>query len=84
MPEPEGENLDLEQSLEELERVVEQLEHGDLALKRSLELFEHGVRLTRVCQAALQDAEQRVEKLLESNGEQTIVPLEESDDESVG
>ena len=80
MPELEGESVDLEQSLEELEKVVEKLEQGDLALKASLELFEHGVRLTRVCQTALQDAEQRVEKLMESNGEEAIVPLVASKD----
>lgn len=75
-----GEPVDLEQSLEELEQLVEQLERGDLALEASLKLFEKGVGLTRRCQTALRDAEQRVEKLLETNGEQTIVPFDQAVD----
>ncbi len=83
MTETEGETTDLEQSLEELERLVEQLEQGDLALETSLALFEQGVRLTRRCQSALRDAEQRVEKLVEANGEQAVVPFDQrSDDDS--
>jgi len=75
-----GETVDLEQSLGELERLVEQLEQGDLPLESSLELFEHGVGLTRRCQTALRDAEQRVEKLLDNDGEPQIVPLEQEPD----
>jgi exodeoxyribonuclease VII small subunit len=67
--------VDFEKSLADLEAVVEKLEHGELGLEESLKLFERGVRLTRVCQAALQDAEQRVELLLEKGGETEIVPM---------
>lgn len=56
--------VDLEKSLAELETIVEQLESGALSLDTSLQEFERGVRLSRECQGALQDAEQRVQVLM--------------------
>ena len=56
--------VDLEKSLAELESIVEQLESGDLSLDKSLKEFERGVRLSRECQGALKDAEQRVQVLM--------------------
>lgn len=55
---------DFEASLAELEAIVEQLEQGELSLDESLKHFERGVQLTRVCQTALTQAEQKVEILL--------------------
>jgi exodeoxyribonuclease VII small subunit len=55
---------DFEKSLQELERLIAQLERGDLPLADSLALFEQGVTLTRSCHAALAQAQQRVEILL--------------------
>ena len=54
----------LEKSLEQLEALVTRLESGDLPLEQALKEFEHGVKLSRQCQAALQEAEQKVEILL--------------------
>lgn len=56
--------IDLEKSLAELEEIVTQLEAGDLPLEKSLRQFERGVRLSRDCQSALKDAEQRVQALM--------------------
>ncbi|MBN8279303.1 MAG: exodeoxyribonuclease VII small subunit [Gammaproteobacteria bacterium] len=56
--------IDLEKSLGELEAIVEQLESGQLPLDQSLKEFERGVRLSRQCQGALKDAEQRVQVLM--------------------
>ena len=64
-----------EDSLEELEQLVEQMEQGDLSLEESLKSFERGVKLTGTCQKALQDAEQKVHILLEKNGKQTLEPF---------
>ena len=70
-----------ESSLKELERIVEQLETGDLPLERSLELFEQGVRLSRDCQRRLDEAERRVEILLkDSAGGYTPTPFEEAEE----
>lgn len=56
-----------EASLEALEQIVRQLEDGDLPLEKSLELFEHGIRLSRECQERLSQAERRIEVLLRDN-----------------
>lgn len=59
---------DFEASLAELEAIVEKLEQGELSLDDSLKQFERGVQLTRICQAALAQAEQKVEILLRKTG----------------
>jgi len=53
----------LEKSLGDLEKIVEQLEDGDLSLEQALKQFEKGIKLSRDCQTALQAAEQRVQLL---------------------
>lgn len=64
-----------EDSLAELEQLVNQLEQGDISLEESLKAFERGVTLTRICQKALQEAEQKVHILIEKNGTQTLEPF---------
>ncbi len=59
----------LETSLDNLEVLVEKMESGELTLEDSLKAFEEGVRLSRECQQALQQAEQKVRILLEQNTE---------------
>ena len=66
MAEPKKKPVDLEKSIGELEKIVEQLESGELSLDKSLKQFERGVRLSRECQAALQEAEQKVQMLIDS------------------
>jgi exodeoxyribonuclease VII small subunit len=63
---------DFETAMRDLEELVERLEQGDLPLEESLAAFERGVMLTRACQAALKDAEQKVEILLKKAGEPVI------------
>ena len=53
-----------ESSLAELEKIVAQLESGDLPLEESLKLFEVGVKLSRECRERLGDAERRIEVLM--------------------
>ena len=60
--------LNLEKSLEQLETLVDELESGDLSLETAMKKFEEGIKLTRQCQSALKDAEQRVEVLLKNAG----------------
>jgi exodeoxyribonuclease VII small subunit len=73
---------DFEAALAELEALVEKMEQGDLTLDESLKQFERGVQLTRSCQQALQEAEQKVQILLEKGGQQTLEPLESDDQPS--
>ena len=72
---------DFETALAELEALVERMEQGDLSLDESLKQFERGVQLTRSCQKALKDAEQKVQVLLEKGGKESLEPFD-SDDET--
>ena len=64
-----------ESSLDELEKVVSELEGGDLALERSLELFERGMGLSDTCRQQLEAAETRVEMLIRNSGKLTAEPF---------
>lgn len=63
------EGVDFEKSIAELEALVERMESGELTLEQSLRDFERGVALTRACQKALTEAEQKVKILLSRDGE---------------
>lgn len=65
--------IDFEKSLTELENLVEDLEQGELPLEKALAEFERGVNLTRQCQTALQNAEQKVTVLMNN---QTLAPFQ--------
>jgi len=69
--------LDLEKALADLEGLVEELESGDLPLEKAMQKFEQGIKLTRNCQAALKDAEQKVEILLKSAGSEELEDFDE-------
>lgn len=67
---------DFEQSLQELEALVEALEGDTLSLEEALQQFEQGIALARHCNTALNEAEQRVEQLLaDSEGHPQVVAL---------
>lgn len=72
---------DFEHSLAQLEALVDKMEQGDLPLDAALQAFEEGVRLTRECQQILDQAEQKVQMLIETQGELKTVPLPASDAE---
>ncbi|MCA1592142.1 MAG: exodeoxyribonuclease VII small subunit [Acidobacteria bacterium] len=74
---PVAESANFETQLAGLERIVRELERGDLPLEKSLELFEQGVRLSRECQERLNEAERRIEVLLrDGDGRTSVVPFE--------
>lgn len=64
-----NEDFHFEASMEELEALVSHMESGELSLEESLKAFERGVKLTRRCQQALRDAEQKVKILLADDAE---------------
>jgi exodeoxyribonuclease VII small subunit len=74
MPEEQTSPLTFEKSLEELERIVKELEKGDLSLERSLVLFENGMRLSAECKKLLEEAESRVEVLTKRGAEMAALP----------
>jgi exodeoxyribonuclease VII small subunit len=69
MPEEPAQSAEsFEASLSELEKVVKELEAGDLPLERSLALFEKGMALSEICRKQLENAETRVEMLIRKEG----------------
>ncbi|KEQ16887.1 exodeoxyribonuclease VII small subunit [Endozoicomonas numazuensis] len=70
-----------EQSLSDLDTLVQKLESGDMSLEESLKAFEQGVKLTRECQKALTEAEQRVQQLLENQGQLETRPFDPTEGE---
>lgn len=73
------ETPNFESSLQELEALVEKMEHGDLSLEESLSHFERGVQLSRTCQQALKEAEQKVEILMQKNGQDETAAFNSED-----
>ncbi len=72
--------FDLEKSLAGLEKLVAELESGDLPLEKAMQKFEEGIKLTRGCQAALKEAEQKVEILLKSAGGEDLQAFDVDDE----
>jgi len=71
--------FNFEKALENLEQLVTAMEDGELSLEESLKAFEKGIKLTRECQGALQRAEQKVQMLIDENGEPELTDFEPSD-----
>jgi len=82
MPTPKAANEDFETAMHDLEQLVESLEQGDLPLEESLAAFERGVLLTRACQTALKEAEQKVEILLKKAGAPAVEKFTPDDSEA--
>jgi exodeoxyribonuclease VII small subunit len=73
-------NINLEKSLTDLEALVAELEGGDLSLEEAMKKFEHGIKLTRACQLALKEAEQKVEILLQNNDDDILTTFDDGVD----
>ncbi|QBG37079.1 exodeoxyribonuclease VII small subunit [Litorilituus sediminis] len=75
------ENLSFEESLTELDQIVQNLEQGELSLEESMALFERGLGLSKVSQEKLQAAEQKVQILLDNNGQAQLSTFKTSESE---
>jgi exodeoxyribonuclease VII small subunit len=71
---------DLENSLNELNSLIEQMEHSELSLEQSLAHFERGIILIKHSQSILQDAEQKVQLLMKKNNEETLTDYENNNE----
>ena len=71
--------VNFEKAMNELETLVANMEEGEHSLEASLKDFERGVELTRLCQSALKEAEQKVQILSKKMGKEGLVPFEEED-----
>ncbi|MCH8104480.1 MAG: exodeoxyribonuclease VII small subunit [Proteobacteria bacterium] len=81
MPKSDDKLKDFEKSLNQLEKIVSQMESGELGLEESLAQFEKGITLARSCQDTLAKAELRVEQLIEKNGLPQAIPFEGTDED---
>ena len=72
--------VDFERALDELEKLVERMEEGELSLEESLKLYERGMELSKACQKALDAAEKRIRILSEQDGKSELVSFESDED----
>jgi len=72
-------SINFEKTLAELEQLVEKMEEGDLSLEESLKYFERGILLTKTCQQALSEAEQKVSILLEKDSKAELETFNQND-----
>ena len=70
-----------EKGLERLEKIVQELEQGDLPLERALELFEEGMKLSGNCRRQLEEAENKVEILVKKAGKVVAEPFQPNEEE---
>lgn len=71
-------NFNFEQALQELGRIVDHMEQSEINLEASLQNFERGIQLTRECQKALNQAEQKVKILMEKNKSESLLEFDTS------
>ncbi len=76
------ENLSFEESLGELDTIVQNLERGELSLDESMALFERGLNLSKLSQQKVQSAEQKVKILLEQNGQAELTDFDATTEQS--
>ena len=75
-----GQLPDLETSIAEINTLITQMEQGELSLEQSLERFERGIHLIKHCQKVLQDAESKVQILIQNNGQDDLQPYENNEE----
>ena len=76
MPGEEKPAVSFEKGLEELEKIVKEMESSDLPLERALELFEKGMRLSESCRKQLEEAETRIEMLVRKGNKIQPEPMQ--------
>jgi exodeoxyribonuclease VII small subunit len=72
-------NINFEKSLDKLDQLIEKMEQGNLPLETSLQHFEDGVKLIRLCQETLNTAQQKVKVLMEKQGETSLEDFDAND-----
>ena len=67
--------IKFEKAMDRLEHIVEELEKGELDIDKSLEIFEEGIKMSRVCSKKLTEAEQKIEKLTKNQKGELVAEL---------
>ena len=76
--------LKFEKAVQRLEKIVDDLEKGELDIDKSLEMFEEGIKMSRICSKKLNEAEAKIEKLTRNQKGELITelfPLENNNDD---
>ena len=76
--------IKFEKAIQRLEKIVDDLEKGEMDIDKSLEIFEEGIKMSRVCSKKLNEAEAKIEKLTKNQkGELAaeLFPVEEENDQ---
>lgn len=76
-------DIDFEEALKKMEEIVKSLEEGELSLSESLKKFEEGAELAKFCEKRLDEAERKIQKLVEREGKIKLESIEEKNEESV-
>lgn len=78
-----GENKELpfEAAMEKLEQIVSRLENGDVPLEQAIELYQEGMRLSRLCSQKLEQVEEKIQLLVEEDGELKVQDWEQPESE---
>lgn len=74
----------LEESLTEISQLIDKMEHSELTLEQSLNHFERGITLVKHCQKILEEAEQKVQILIQNNQQEELTSYGEGEDNSNG
>ena len=75
--------IKFEKAIQRLEKIVDDLEKGELDIDKSLEVFEEGIKMSRVCSKKLNEAEAKIEKLTQNQKGELVTdlfPVEDEDD----
>ena len=76
--------IKFEKAMTRLENIIEELERGDLDIDKSLEIFEEGIKMSRLCSKKLNEAEAKIEKLSKGKKGDLITELFPTDDKNEG
>ena len=76
--------IKFEKAIQRLEKIVDELEKGEMDIDKSLEIFEEGIKMSRVCSKKLNEAEAKIEKLTKDQKGELVTelfPVEEENDQ---
>ena len=74
--------IKFEKAIQRLEKIVDDLEKGEMDIDKSLEIFEEGIKMSRVCSKKLNEAEAKIEKLTQDQKGELVTELFPAEDEN--
>jgi exodeoxyribonuclease VII small subunit len=79
MPEKTSKKMTFEEAMEQLEEIVEKLEQGDVPLEESIDLYQQGMKLSKLCHTKLRNVEKKMDTILHEDGEEEPLVIQEED-----